>query len=188
MLSRRFFFASATDGNRIDRAEIRARARSWGREHRSARIAIGEGNVRSSAATPCLPPHVTIYTGVRARRARPGLPQWAVCCFIRENVTIRRPRAILNGAVIGAEGFGLVEHGARWSGFPQVGSVAMEDEVEIGALARSNIEPPGREAMPSAAPNSETKPRAHRQQTAKVGDFSRFSRRSGLSGSVKVGS
>ncbi len=38
-----------------------------------------------------------------------------------------------SGAVIGGDGYGLVDHGQAWYKIPQLGSVVIEDDVEIGA-------------------------------------------------------
>ncbi len=38
-----------------------------------------------------------------------------------------------SGAVIGSEGFGYANHGGKWVRIPQLGSVRIEDNVEIGA-------------------------------------------------------
>ena len=60
-------------------------------------------------------------------------------CQIHARVTIARGvtignRCILHsGAVIGSDGFGLVMHQHQWRKIPQLGSVVIEDDVEIGA-------------------------------------------------------
>ncbi len=60
-------------------------------------------------------------------------------CRLHSGVTVARgvrigDRCILHsGAVIGADGFGLVMHEERWHKIPQLGSVLIEDDVEIGA-------------------------------------------------------
>ncbi len=60
-------------------------------------------------------------------------------CLIYPNVTIREAseighRVILHsGAVIGGDGFGYTWDGERHVKIPQIGHVAIEDEVEIGA-------------------------------------------------------
>jgi UDP-3-O-[3-hydroxymyristoyl] glucosamine N-acyltransferase len=56
-------------------------------------------------------PHATLYDGVQ----------------IGSRVTVHA------GAVIGSDGFGFVPQGERYEKFPQVGSVVIEDDVEIGA-------------------------------------------------------
>ncbi|HEX6972729.1 MAG TPA: UDP-3-O-(3-hydroxymyristoyl)glucosamine N-acyltransferase [Limnochordia bacterium] len=54
---------------------------------------------------------------------------------IRERVRIGRDCLIHPGAVIGSDGFGFVDDGARQVKVPQIGTVIIEDEVEIGANA-----------------------------------------------------
>ncbi len=52
---------------------------------------------------------------------------------IRENVYIGNSVIIHSGAVIGADGFGYIFNEGRHEKIPQVGSVIIEDDVEIGA-------------------------------------------------------
>lgn len=67
---------------------------------------------RSRIGNNCsLYPRVVIYTGVE----------------IGDRVIIHA------GAVIGADGFGFVKDGASYVKFPQVGTVVIEDDVEVGA-------------------------------------------------------
>lgn len=60
-------------------------------------------------------------------------------CVIYPNVTFYHgvqvgKRCIFHsGAVVGSDGFGLVNHQGRWQKIPQLGSVRIEDDVEIGA-------------------------------------------------------
>ena len=60
-------------------------------------------------------------------------------CFIGPNVVIMRDclvgsRVIIHGGtVIGADGFGFVWAGDRYLKIPQVGTVIIEDDVELGA-------------------------------------------------------
>jgi UDP-3-O-[3-hydroxymyristoyl] glucosamine N-acyltransferase len=49
------------------------------------------------------------------------------------NVEIGNNVTIHAGAVIGADGFGYVRDGDRYVQFPQIGTVIIEDDVEIGA-------------------------------------------------------
>ena len=50
-----------------------------------------------------------------------------------ENVTIGSNAIIHPGVVIGADGFGLSKDGDTWLKVPQIGSVVIGDDVEIGA-------------------------------------------------------
>jgi UDP-3-O-[3-hydroxymyristoyl] glucosamine N-acyltransferase len=55
-------------------------------------------------------------------------------CVIYDNVSIGDNCIIHSGAVIGADGFGYVRDGANgYVKFPQIGTVVIEDNVEIGA-------------------------------------------------------
>lgn len=52
---------------------------------------------------------------------------------VREDVRIGARVIIHNGAVVGSDGFGYVPKGGRWVKIPQVGTVVVGDDVEIGA-------------------------------------------------------
>lgn len=60
-------------------------------------------------------------------------------CFVHSNVTLYRDirlgdRVVVHsGTVIGSDGFGYVQDGATRVKIPQVGTVVVEDDVEIGA-------------------------------------------------------
>jgi len=60
-------------------------------------------------------------------------------CCLHARVTLAREVVLGNrcivhsGAVIGADGFGLVTENERWRKIPQLGSVRIGDDVEIGA-------------------------------------------------------
>jgi UDP-3-O-[3-hydroxymyristoyl] glucosamine N-acyltransferase len=55
-------------------------------------------------------------------------------CVIYDNVTIGHDCVIHAGTIVGADGFGFVRDGANgYVKFPQIGTVVIEDEVEIGA-------------------------------------------------------
>jgi UDP-3-O-[3-hydroxymyristoyl] glucosamine N-acyltransferase len=52
---------------------------------------------------------------------------------ICHDVVIGARALILPGAVIGADGFGLARDGERWERVPQLGTVRIGDDVEVGA-------------------------------------------------------
>ncbi len=54
---------------------------------------------------------------------------------IRERVTIGDRVVVQLGAVIGSDGFGYTQEGLKWIKIPQVGTVEIGDDVEIGANA-----------------------------------------------------
>ena len=80
-----------------------------------ARVSIGPGCTLgdhvSVGADSCLYPGVVVYPGCRIGA-----------------------RAIIHsGVVIGADGFGMANEAGRWVKIPQIGGVAIGDDVEIGA-------------------------------------------------------
>jgi len=80
-----------------------------------ARVSVGAGCVIGDASAigddTCLYPRVVVYHGCR----------------------IGARGIIHSGAVIGADGFGIAKEGGRWLKIPQIGGVAIGDDVEIGA-------------------------------------------------------
>ena len=52
---------------------------------------------------------------------------------VLDGVTIGARCIVHSGAVIGADGFGFAEDGGRWIKVPQLGSVTIGDDVEVGA-------------------------------------------------------
>jgi UDP-3-O-[3-hydroxymyristoyl] glucosamine N-acyltransferase len=52
---------------------------------------------------------------------------------VRERSSIGRRVIIHSGTVIGSDGFGYVQHDGRHHKIPQIGSVVIEDDVELGA-------------------------------------------------------
>jgi UDP-3-O-[3-hydroxymyristoyl] glucosamine N-acyltransferase len=82
-------------------------------------------------ARTVLRPHVVLYEDVTVGEE----------CLLHSGVQVREgcrlgDRVVVqNGAVIGADGFGFARDGdGQYHKFPQVGIVAIEDDVEIGAL------------------------------------------------------
>jgi UDP-3-O-[3-hydroxymyristoyl] glucosamine N-acyltransferase len=80
-----------------------------------ARVSIGAGCVVGDDVTigddSCLYPRVVIYPG----------------CTLGKRVIIQ------SGAVIGGDGFGFADDGGKWVKIPQIGSVRIGDDVEIGS-------------------------------------------------------
>ncbi len=50
-----------------------------------------------------------------------------------DGVRVGRRCLLHPGVVVGSDGFGLARDGARWEKVPQLGSVVLEDDVEVGA-------------------------------------------------------
>jgi UDP-3-O-[3-hydroxymyristoyl] glucosamine N-acyltransferase len=80
-----------------------------------ARVSIGAGCVVGENVQigddSCLYPRVVVYAG----------------CTLGQRVIVH------SGVVIGADGFGIADDGGRWVKIPQIGSVRIGDDVEIGA-------------------------------------------------------
>lgn len=119
------------------------------------RVTIGAGGI--------IYPNVTIYDGVR----------------IGKNAIIHA------GAVIGADGFGFEMNEKReWIKVPQIGSVIIGDDVEIGACATID-----RGALEDTIIGNGVKLDDHVMiaHNAEVGDHTLFAGHAGIAGSGKVG-
>ena len=81
-----------------------------------ARCFIGPG-MRHRAAVPCIGEDARLVARV----------------FVGHHVKIGARCIVQPGAVIGGDGFGFAPRRARWVKVPQVGSVIIGDDVEIGA-------------------------------------------------------
>jgi UDP-3-O-[3-hydroxymyristoyl] glucosamine N-acyltransferase len=125
-------------------------------------------------------PHVTIYAGVRIGNDFTCHSQVS----IRERVTIGDRVTILNGAVLGADGFGFVEHQGTLVKVPQVGSVAIGDDVEIGANTTVDRATMGATVIGRGVKLDNLIQVGH---NCEVGEYSRLAAQSGLAGSVRVG-
>jgi len=139
---------------------------------------IGAGVTIGRAAV--IHPHVTIYPGVR-------IGDDFIChsqVSIRDNVTIGNGVVIHNGAVIGADGFGFVEHQQDLVKIPQVGGVIIEDRVELGAHVTIDRATVGATVIRRGAKLDNL---VHIAHNCEVGEFSRFAAQTGIAGSVVIG-
>lgn len=111
-------------------------------------------------------------------------------CRFHPNVTIRDGtrighRVVINaGSVVGAEGFGFVTHEGTHHKIPQVGTVHIEDDVEIGACntidrARFGITRIGR--------GTKTDNLVHIGHNVEIGEDSLIVGMVGIAGSTKTG-
>ena len=103
---------------------------------------------------------------------------------IREGVTIGNRVTLLNGAVVGADGFGFIEHSGELVRIPQVGSVIIEDDVEIGANTTVDRATMGATIIRSGVKLDNLIQVGH---NCEVGNSTRMAAQSGLAGSVKLG-
>ena len=91
---------------------------------------------------------------------------------------------LLNGAVIGADGFGFVEHEGDLIKVPQAGTVVIEDDVEIGANTTVDRATMGATLIRRGVKLDNLIQIGH---NCDVGEFSRMAAQGGLAGSVRVG-
>ena len=126
---------------------------------------------------------------------------WANC-FIGENVkigndTVLRPRVsimmncsigervlIHPGAVIGADGFGFVRDGAKQIKIPQIGIVAIGDDVEIGANTTIDRATTGKTIIGNGTKIDNLVQIGH---NTVVGSDCTIVSQSGIAGSTKIG-
>ena len=91
-------------------------------------VSVGENSYIGESSVIC--DGVKIGSNVTIRKGAIIHPN----CIIYDNVEIGNDCIIHAGAVIGADGFGFVRDGERgYVKFPQIGTVVIEDNVEIGA-------------------------------------------------------
>jgi UDP-3-O-[3-hydroxymyristoyl] glucosamine N-acyltransferase len=139
---------------------------------------IGNGTVIGRNAV--IHPNVTIYPNVTIGDDFTCHSQVS----IREGVTIGNRVTLLNGAVIGADGFGFVEHEGDLVKVPQAGTVVIEDDVEIGANTTVDRATMGATLIRRGVKLDNLIQIGH---NCEVGEFSRMAAQAGLAGSVRVG-
>jgi UDP-3-O-[3-hydroxymyristoyl] glucosamine N-acyltransferase len=125
-------------------------------------------------------PHATIYPQV-------NIGDDFVChsgVSIREGVSIGHRVTILSGAVIGADGFGFGEHEGGLFKIPQVGTVVIEDDVEIGANSTIDRATVGATILHRGVKLDD---QVHIGHNCEIGEYSRFAAQVGLGGSTKIG-
>jgi len=125
-------------------------------------------------------PHAVIYPGV-------SIGDDFVChshVSIREGVSIGNRVTLLSGAVIGADGFGFGEHEGGLFKIPQVGTVVLEDDVEIGSNSTVDRATIGATILHRGVKLDD---QVHIGHNCEIGEFSRFAAMVGIAGSVKIG-
>src|ERR1017187_9054686 len=125
-------------------------------------------------------PNVTIYPNVRIGDRFTAHSQ----ASIREGTVIGNRVTILNGAVIGADGFGFVEEKGDLIKIPQVGGVIIEDDVEIGANSTVDRAMMGATVLHRGVKLDD---QVHIGHNCEIGEYSRFSGHTGISGSTRIG-
>lgn len=99
--------------------------------------------------------------------------------------TVIGSRVILHaGVVVGSDGFGYVEHDGKRIKIPQIGSVVIEDDVEIGANTTIDRATMGKTVIGAGTKIDNLVQIAHNDR---IGKNSIFCAQSGISGSCKLG-
>ena len=140
---------------------IASRARVGARTRLSSGVSLGEGV--EVGADCMLHPRVTIYPGAR----------------IGDRVVLHA------GVVIGSDGFGYVFAEGRHHKFPQIGSVVIEDDVEIGSNTTVDRGSLGTTVIGEGTKIDNLVQIAH---NVRIGRHSVIAAQTGVSGSAAIGS
>ena len=157
---------------------------------------IGDGAVLGENVTVF--PHVYLGTGVKVGRGTVLFPnvflgdgvEVGEDCILYPQVTVREGcrlghRVILHaGAVIGSDGFGFAEEGGARRKIPQVGTVEVGDDVEIGANTTVDRATLGRTIIGRGAKIDNLVQIAH---NVVVGENTVIVAQAGIAGSTRIG-
>lgn len=103
---------------------------------------------------------------------------------ILENCTIGRRVIIHAGTVIGSDGYGFVQEGGRHHKIPQIGTVRIDDDVEIGANNTIDRASMGRTWVQTGV---KTDNQVHIAHNVVVGEHSLLVAQVGIAGSTTIG-
>ena len=148
--------------------------------HVGALAVVGAG-VKVGARS-VIHPHVVLYEGVEIGEdcvLHSGVQ-------VRERCRLGRRVVVQNGAVIGADGFGFARDAeGRYSKFPQVGIVVIEDDVEIGALTAVDRAALGETRIGRGSKLDNLVQVGH---SVRIGEDSVLAGQVGVAGSTRIGS
>jgi len=103
---------------------------------------------------------------------------------VRENIKIGNKVIIHSGTVLGSDGFGFAREGQEYHKIPQVGTVVIEDDVEIGANCSIDRATLGQTVIRKGAKLDNLIQIAH---NVEVGENTVIAAQTGISGSTKIG-
>jgi len=103
---------------------------------------------------------------------------------IRERVKIGDRVILHNGVVVGSDGFGYARVGEKWEKIPQVGTVEIGDDVEIGANAAIDRARFGKTVIASGVKIDNLVQVAH---NVRIGENTAIAAQAGISGSTQIG-
>ncbi|MCG3203884.1 MAG: UDP-3-O-acylglucosamine N-acyltransferase [Elusimicrobia bacterium] len=123
-----------------------------------------------------------VYVGARSKIGSASFlyPQ----VTIREDISIGNNCILHPGAVIGADGFGYFFSNGQHNKIPQVGTVIIEDDVEIGACATIDRGTTGQTIIKKG---SKIDNLVHVAHNVSVGPCSILAAQTGVAGSSKIG-
>jgi len=107
------------------------------------------------------------------------------CAVVYDGVTLGERCIVHSGAVLGADGFGFDPTPEGWIKIPQVGTVEIADDVEIGAGCTVDR---GRFGPTRIGRGTKLDDQVHIAHNVEVGENVMFAAQVGLSGSSQVGS
>ncbi len=103
---------------------------------------------------------------------------------LREQVRLGNNVIIHSGTVIGSDGFGFAQEGQQYYKIPQVGTVVIEDDVEIGANCTIDRATLGQTIVRKGAKLDNLIQVAH---NVEIGENTVIAAQTGISGSTKIG-
>ncbi len=139
---------------------------------------VGAGATIDAGAV--LVSHVSVGAGARVGKNTVLLPQVTLYPFVQVGESCR----LHGGVVIGADGFGFHPTGNGWGKIPQVGSVLIEDGVEIGANSTVDCARFGNTVIGKGSKLDNLVHVAHNTQ---VGEASLLLAQCGVAGSTHLG-
>ena len=143
-----------------------------------ANVVIGSGTTIGRNAV--IHANATIYPNVRIGDDFTCYSQ----AVVREGCVIGNRVTLLDGAVIGADGFGFVEDCGGLVKIPQVGAVILEDDVEIGAKSTVDRATLGATILHRGVKLDD---QVHIGHNCEVGEYTRLCGQTGIAGSTKIG-
>jgi len=127
-----------------------------------------------------------LYAGCYIGR---GASVGADCVFyphvsLREGVHVGNRVVIHNGSVIGSDGFGYAKRGEAWVKIPQIGTVEVGDDVEIGANTTIDRARFGKTVIGNDVKLDNLVQVAH---NVRIGDHTAMAAQVGIAGSAVIG-
>jgi len=142
-------------------------------------LAVVDAGARIGARTRV---HALAYVGLGAEIGEDSVIGPHV--VVLERVRVGRRVILHPGVVLGADGFGYMRDGASYRKIPQVGTVVIEDDVEIGANATVDRATLGATIVRRGAKIDNLVQVAH---NVEIGEHSVVAAQAGVAGSSRVG-